>query len=172
MTALRYRRAIVAGLLIFVAATLQTTLFVDVRIFGSAPALVILVVISLSRHLRPEFALFAGFGAGLFEDLLSQSALGLWALTLTTVSYFVVRVRDRMEGEYGLVAPFVFALTAGGLALFAVLGTIFGERTLADSGFLAKIILPAAFNVALAAGVLPAIRKALAVDEPTNPYLR
>jgi rod shape-determining protein MreD len=172
MTALRYRRAAVSLAFIVVAAALQTTLFVSLRIFGSAPALVILVVIGIARHLRAEFALFAGFGAGLLEDLLSQSALGLWALTLTTVAYLVVRVRDRMEGEYGLVAPFVFAFTAGGLALFAVLGTIFGEKTLADTGFLQKIIVPSLYNVALAAAVLPMIRKALAVDEPINPYLR
>lgn len=172
MTALRYRRTIVGVLVIVAAAAIQTSLFVSLRIFGSAPALVLLVVIALARHLRPEFALFAGFGAGLLEDLLSQSALGLWALTLTTVAYFVVRVRERMEGDYSLIAPFVFAFTAGGIALFAVLGTIFGERTLADAGVLRKIVMPGLLNVALAVLVLPAIRRALAVDEPTNPYLR
>lgn len=172
MTALKTRRAIVATLVIVVAAALQTTLFVSFRVFDTAPALVILVVIALARHLQAEFALFAGFGAGLLEDLLSQSALGLWALTLTTVAYLVVRVRDRMEGDYSLIAPFVFAFSAGGIALFAVLGTIFGERALADAGFIRKILVPAIYNVALAALVLPAIRRALAVDEPTNPYLR
>jgi len=172
MTALKYRRGIVTVLVILLAAALQTTLFVTLRIFGAAPALVLLVVIGLARHLQAEIALFAGFGAGLLEDLLSQSALGLWALTLTTVAYLVVRVRERMEGDYTLIAPFVFAFSAGGIALFAVLGTIFGERTLADSGVLQNIVLPAVLNVALAAPVLLGIRRALSVDQPVNPYQR
>jgi rod shape-determining protein MreD len=172
MIPLRYRRATIAVVAIVVAAALQTTLFVRLRVFDAAPALVLLVVISLARHLRPEFALFAGFGAGLLEDLLSSSALGLWALTLTTVAYLVLRVRERMEGDYSLIAPFVFAFTAGGIALFAVLGTIFGEQTLADAGVLRKIVMPALLNVALAALILPALRRALAVDESVNPYLR
>ena len=169
-TWLKYQRGIASVLIIAVAAALQTTLFVTLRIFGSAPALVVLVVIAIARHLQAEFALFAGFGAGLLQDLLSESALGLWALTLTTIAYLVVRVRDRMEGDYSLIAPFVFGFTAAALALFAVLGTIFGERVLADAGFLRKIVIPAAYNVLLAGGLLPFVRWALAVDRPVNPY--
>lgn len=168
--ALKYRRAVVTALLIVSAAALQTTLFVQVRPFDAAPALVLLVVIGLARHLSAEFALFMGFAAGLLEDLLSQSALGLWALTLTTVAYFVVRLRDRMEEDFSLMAPFVFGLTAGGIALFAVLGTIFGEKTLADAGFLRKILVPSIYNVALTGVVLPFITWALGARQRVNPY--
>jgi len=94
---LKYRRAAVVVVSIILAVALQTTLFLRLRPFDAAPALVMLVVIAFARHLPAEFALFGGFSAGLLEDLLSQSALGLWALTLTTVAYFVVRIRDRLE---------------------------------------------------------------------------
>jgi hypothetical protein len=54
-----------------------------------------------------------------------------------------------------LVAPVVFVVSAGALALFALLGTIFGERTLADAALVKKILLPSAYNTVLAVIVLP-----------------
>jgi rod shape-determining protein MreD len=155
MNPLKLRRAVASTLMILIAAALQTTLFVRLRPLDAAPALVLLVVIGLARHLSPEIALLMGFAAGLLQDLLSQSALGLWALTLTTVAYAMVRLRGRMEEDFTLFAPFVFAMSAGAIALFAVLGTIFGEKTLADAGLLRKIVLPSVYNALLAALVLP-----------------
>ena len=169
-TALKYRRAAVVVVSVILAAALQTTLFLRFRPFDAAPALVMLVVIALARHLPAEFALFTGFSAGLLEDLLSQSALGLWALTLTTVAYIVVRIRYRLEEDFSLLAPFVFGLTVGGITLFAVLGTIFGEKTLADAGFVRKILVPAVYNVALTGLVLPLFTLALGVRDKLNPY--
>ena len=64
----------------------------------------------------------------------------------------------------------MFTLTASGLALFAVLGTIFGEKTLADAGFLRKIVVPSIYNVALAGVVLPLFSWALGVREQRNLY--
>lgn len=169
-SALKYRRVAVSVAAIIIAAALQTSLFLRFRPFDAAPALVLLVVIALARHLPAEFALFAGFAAGLLEDLLSQSALGLWALTLTTVAYLVVRIRDRLEDDFSLLAPFVFGLTLGGIALFAVLGTIFGEKTLADAGFVRKILVPSLYNVALTGLVLPFFTWALGVRDKQNLY--
>jgi rod shape-determining protein MreD len=160
----------VAVVAIIAAAALQTTLFVRFRPFDAAPALVLLVVVALARYLPAEFALFTGFAAGLLEDLLSQSALGLWALTLTTVAYFVVRARDRMEDDSTLLVPLAFILTLGGITLFAVLGTIFGEKTFADAGFVRKILVPAIYNLALAGAVLPFFSWALGVRQAPNPY--
>lgn len=155
MNALKIRRGVVATLMVIVAAALQTTLFVRLRPLDAAPALVLLVVIALSRHLSAEIALLTGFGAGLLQDLLSDSPLGLWALTFTTVAYAVVRFRERMEEDFSLFGPFVFAVTAGGILLFAVFGTIFGEKTLADLGLWKKIFLPALYNALLAGAMIP-----------------
>lgn len=169
-TTLKYRRVAVAVFAIIAAVALQTTLFVRFRPFDAAPALVVLVVVALARYLPAEFALFTGFSAGLLEDLLSQSALGLWALTLTTVAYLVVRARDRMEEDSALLAPLVFGMTVGAIALFAVLGTIFGEKTLGDAAFLRKILVPSIYNVALGSAVFPFFTWALGVRQVANPY--
>ena len=73
----------------------------------------------------------------------------------TSAAYFVLRFRDRLEDDFSLIGPFVFAVTAGSLALFSVLGTIFGEKTLADVGIIKKVLLPSLYNMLLAALILP-----------------
>ncbi|MFH1103386.1 MAG: rod shape-determining protein MreD [Actinomycetota bacterium] len=152
---MKVRRLIATAAIVVIAAALQTTMFATIRPFDAAPALVLLVVIAFARHLPAEAALLLGFGAGILQDLLSDSALGLWALVLTTVAFFVLRFRDRLEDDFSLIGPFVFGVTAGGLALFSVLSTIFGEKTLADVGLIKKVLLPSLYNMVLAAPILP-----------------
>ena len=82
----------------------------------------------------------------------------------------MVRIRDRLEDDFSLLAPFVFGLSVGGITLFAVLGTIFGEKTLADAGFLRNILVPSLYNVALTGLVLPLLTWALGVRDKQNPY--
>jgi len=149
----KVRRLIATAAIVVIAAAVQTTMFATIRPFDAAPALVLLV--AFARHLPAEAALLLGFGAGILQDLLSDSALGLWALVLTTVAFFVLRFRDRLEDDFSLIGPFVFGVTAGGLALFSVLSTIFGEKTLADVGLIKKVLLPSLYNMVLAAPILP-----------------
>jgi len=151
----KWRRLAATIVIVVIAAALQTTMFARIRPFDAAPALDLLVVVAFARHLPPEVALLLGFGAGIVQDLLADSPLGLWALVFTAVAFFVVRVRDRLEDDFSLIGPFVFGVTAGGLALFAVLGTIFGEKTLADAGIIKKLLLPSLYNMLLAALILP-----------------
>lgn len=152
---MKSRRILIAGGVLVLAVVLQTSLFARIRPFDVAPALVVVVLIGYARHLQAEVALLLGFGAGLLQDLLAVSPLGLWALVMAVVAYVVVRLRARLEEDVGVMAPFVFAVTFGALALFAVLGTIFGEKTLADAGVVKKLVLPAVYNVVLSLGILP-----------------
>ncbi|MEK7252259.1 MAG: rod shape-determining protein MreD [Actinomycetota bacterium] len=161
---MKARRAVLLAAVVVVAVALQTTLFVRLRPFDAAPALVVLVVMAYARYLPAEYALLTGFGAGLLQDLLSETPLGLWALVMTTVAFSVLRFRDRFEDDFGLIGPFVLVVSIGGLALFSVLGTIFGEKTLADAGILKKLALPAVYNVILAPLILPLIPLTLGIS--------
>jgi rod shape-determining protein MreD len=157
------RRIIVSSLMLIAAVALQTTLFAQIRPLNSAPALTLLVLIAADRHLPDQPALLLGFGSGLFMDLLAESPLGLWALVHTIVAFLVIRLRERTEDDPLLLALGVFGLTVAALAVFAILGTIFGEKTLADSGIVRKIVLPAAYNTVLAAAVLPGMTRLVGV---------
>jgi rod shape-determining protein MreD len=153
----RWVKPAVVVFILVAAVALQTTLFARLRPFDAAPALVVLVVFATARHLAAEAALFAGFFAGVLADLMSETPLGLWSLTLATVAFVVVRFRGRFEDDLTLLAPAVLVVSFGALALYALLGTIFGEKTLADRGWLRNLLLPAVYNLVIAPIVLPLV---------------
>ena len=96
---MKWRRTAVAVALVILGVALQTTLFVKLRPFGASPALALLVTLAVSRHLGRVPSLLVGFATGLLLDLLSETALGLWALVLTTVAFATVRLRRRFEDD-------------------------------------------------------------------------
>ena len=142
---MKYRRAVIIVLFVVAALALQTTLFARLRPFEAAPALGVLAVIALSRHLSPEAALVTGFLTGFFQDLLADSILGLWALSLSVAAFVTVRVRDRLVEDVTLVGPAVFALSLGALALFAAyqkIGATLEAAFAASSAVPTKLLLP------------------------------
>lgn len=169
---MKARYAVLVVVVVIVAVAVQTTVFNRLRLFDAAPSLVLLVVLAYARYLPAEYALLTGFGAGLLQDLLAESPLGLWALVMTCVAYAVLRFRDRFEDDFGFVGPFVLAVTIGALGLFAVLGTIFGEKTLADSAVLKKMALPGIYNVGLAMLILPLAPLSLGITRSRDSVYR
>lgn len=156
---MKWRKTVVAVGLALLAVALQTTLFVRFRPFGASPALVLLVILALARHLGRMESLILGFAAGLLLDLLSETALGLWALVAVSVAFATVRLRHRFEDDITLLVPGIFLISFGAMALYGLLGTIFGEQTLADAQVVRKMLLPAVYNVVLAALILPLVTK-------------
>ncbi len=152
--------------LVVLAVVLQTTLFGDGRVqpFGASPALVALVVIATVRYLEPAQGLLVAFTAGLLMDLLGASPLGLWAMSITTVGYLTLRVRHHTERGIFMVAAGVFGLAFVGNALFSIVGTLFGQRTLSHPDPLHLMVLPALYTMILAVAVLPGTTKMLMRD--------
>ncbi|HHC09462.1 MAG TPA: rod shape-determining protein MreD [Actinobacteria bacterium] len=150
---MRSRGTALALVLVVAAVVAQTTVFGadGVRPFGSAPNLVLLLVVVCARWLDPEPALFLGFTAGLLVDLLGSAPLGIWAMCLTVVAYLTLRVREHVADGPFVVAVGILGLTLVGQLLFVVLGTLFGLQTISDPQLPRKLVLPALYNVALAA---------------------
>jgi rod shape-determining protein MreD len=158
------RRAIgLAIAFVVTSVVIQTSAFGAGRIqpFGASPALVLLVVIGCARYLAAEPALLVGFTAGLLLDLLGGSALGLWAMSYTVVAYAAWRVRERADDGPFVIGFGVLLLTVLGQSLFAVAGTLFGQRILSNPVAVKHMLLPAVYNVALAVLVLPLITRLL-----------
>ncbi len=158
------RRAIgLAIALVVTTVVIQTSVFGAGRIqpFGASPALVLLVVIGAARYLAAEPALLIGFTAGLLLDLLGGSALGLWAMSYTVVAYVTWRLRERADDGPFVVAVGAFLLTVLGQSLFAVAGTLFGQRILSNPVVVKHMVLPAAYNVVLAILVFPLVTRLL-----------
>lgn len=98
--------------IMLIAAALQSTWLEGLRVLGGRPDLVFLLVVTWAIIRGAEEGALWGFVGGVFCDLLSGGAFGLWTLSLTSI---------------GLLAgqPFVHALgpTLMRLALISALGT-------------------------------------------------
>jgi rod shape-determining protein MreD len=168
-------RNIALGLLVIVTTVaLQTTAFGPgaLQLFDASPNLVTLVVIGVARYLDDEPAILIGFTAGVFLDTLGSSVLGLWAMAETVVAYGTLRLRDRARDGIFAVALGIALLTIAGQALFAVAGTLFGERFLTDIGVARRILLPGVYNMVIAAVLLPGIRRLMTHRRRSTAWVR
>lgn len=158
---MRGRDLSLALLMVVIAVVAQTAVFGDGRInpFGASPAVVIVVVLACARYLEPEPSLLLGFTAGMALDLLGGSPLGLWAMSYTVAVYVGLRFRERAHDGPLVIGVGVVMLTLLANALFLIIGTLFGERFFTDTTVIKNTILPAVYNLAIAAIAFPIITK-------------
>lgn len=148
-------RFLLSLLLVMAAALVQTSVFHSIRPLGASPDVVLLIVVVGAIWLKPEAAVLLGFLGGLLLDVLGSAPLGLSGLAFTVGSYITVRSRDRFD--YGLP---VGVMTVGGITLVtlvtnALIGTLFGEGTLANPDIIRTLLLVPIYNMVFALGVLP-----------------
>jgi len=139
----------------------QSTLFGEGRIapFGSSPNLVLLIVMIVAVYLEPEPAILVAFTAGLLMDLLGGSPIGLWAISLLVVAYVTFRSRHRIDDGFVVVVAGMLTISLIGQALFAIVGTLFGQQVFADPGWYRQIVIPSLYNVVAAAALVPLISR-------------
>lgn len=147
--------------LVVVAVVAQTAVFGDGRVnpFGYSPEVVIVVVLACARYLDPEPAILLGFTGGMLLDLLGGEPLGLWAMAYTVVVYVAFRFTNRAEDGPVMLAVGVFGLTLLANALFVVVGTLFGERFFTSADVIKNMVVPAFYNLFIAALAFPIITR-------------
>lgn len=158
---MRTRDVGISLVLVVLAVVAQTAVFGDGRInpFGASPAVVLVVVLACIRYIEPEPALLLGFTAGMLLDLLGGAPLGLWAMSYTVVVYIALRYRHRADDGPVIVGLGVMLLTLLANGLFIVIGTLFGERFFTSSAVIRDTVIPAAYNVLVAAVVFPLVTR-------------
>jgi rod shape-determining protein MreD len=124
------RRTVFAVVAVLVAVVLQTALL-DRLPFpgGSAPDLVLVLVVTLALASGPMEGVVIGFGAGLALDVAppASNLLGLSALVFCLVGYGCGRLRGPLERSSWLPLAVVALGVAAGEALYALVGMIFGD---------------------------------------------
>jgi rod shape-determining protein MreD len=124
------RRVVFAVVAVLVAVVLQTALL-DRLPFpgGSAPDLVLVLVVTLALASGPTEGMAVGFGAGLALDVAppASNLLGLSALVFCLVGYGCGRLRGPLERSAWLPLAVVALGVAAGEALYALVGMIFGD---------------------------------------------
>jgi rod shape-determining protein MreD len=124
------RRFTFALVAIVVAVVLQTALL-DRLPFpgGSAPDLVLVLVVTLALASGPMEGILAGFAAGLALDMAppASNLLGLSALVFCLVGYGCGRLRGPLERSGWLPLAVVALGVTAGEVLYALVGMMFGD---------------------------------------------
>ncbi len=143
------------------AAVLLQTVLLDRLPFpgGTAPDLVLVVVVTLALASGPMPGMLIGFGAGLALDVAPPASglLGLSALVFCVVGYGCGRLRGPLERAAWLPLAAVALGVAAGEALYALVGMIFGDPDITWQSV--RLVLPVAviYDILLCPFVLYAV---------------
>jgi rod shape-determining protein MreD len=153
-----------AGVLVFVAAILQVTLFSSVQILGGAPDVVLLTLMAIALLRGSVYGASAGFAAGLLVDTANLGTLGVTSLLLTIAGYWIGRYgettgRDRAHAPFVSVAVATILVQFGALFLHYMLGDEVSARTVLLDALPAKVAL----NLLLTLPVYALVRRVLAL---------
>jgi len=80
-----------AGVLLFVAAVIQVSILNSVTVIGGTPDLLLVTVCAVALLRGSIFGAIGGFFAGLIVDTATLETMGVTALLLTLVGYWVGR---------------------------------------------------------------------------------
>lgn len=146
------------GLAVIFAASLSA----DATLFGGAPDLVCVIVVSIALLRGPELGAIAGFGAGLALDALTWQPLGLAALVYCLVGYVAGTAGERLPNRSPLGPLIVVAVSSlfarAGLAL---VGFLLSSTIAVSEGFSLSALPSAALNVLLAIPLYAVLRRGL-----------
>src|SRR4029077_7707256 len=123
-----------AGVIVFVVAIMQVTIFNTIDILGGTPD-VLLVTLLCVALLRGSIAgAVAGFWAGLIVDTANLVTLGVSSLLLTIAGYWIGRYgettgRDRAHAPYLSVGVVTVLYAFGALVVEFMLGDPVSGRT-------------------------------------------
>lgn len=119
----------VFGLLLIIAAVLQTALLPRWQLLAVTPGLVVVLILAWSAYRGLPEALLWVFAAGLLLDILGLDRLGANALALLPVAMLGGLSRGRFFHST-LIFPMVLAV----IATFAYVGVLLGLRGILGAG--------------------------------------
>ena len=119
--------AVKVGLLVFVAAVAQTSVFSGTEILGGTPDVLLVTVVAAALVRGATVGACAGFFGGLVVDVALLDTLGVTSLLLTLAGYWAGRYGEtgpstRRYAPYLAVAVMTVLYLAGALVLRFMLG--------------------------------------------------
>jgi rod shape-determining protein MreD len=150
-----------AGVLLFVAAIAQVSIFAQVHALGGVPDLLLVTLVAVALLRGAVAGAVGGFFAGLLVDTASLGELGLTSLVLTIAGYWIGRYgettgRDRAHAPFLSVAVVTVLYSFGLVVVHFVLGDS------APAVAVLRGLVPAiAMNLVLTAAVYSPVRRLL-----------
>jgi rod shape-determining protein MreD len=157
-------------LVIAVVLAIQTSLVTDVRPFGVAADLMLLLAVCAGLVAGSERGAIAAFVIGLAFDLVLQTPFGLSALVYAVVAFSLGYLRLGIERS-GWWARLVVVDLASMAAVFgfALLGSLFGMTRIVNARLVGVAVVVGLVNAALAPVALPVMRWTLLGGEHDRP---
>jgi rod shape-determining protein MreD len=171
-SALFTRRVVRLPPFLLAAVVLHTAVLPQVRPFhvGADGLLLVAVCAGLAGGART--GAWVGFGTGLLADCFLATPFGLSALANGLVGWAVGSLAGRLLRPGVWVLPStVFGASAGGVVLFAVLGTFVGEHGLVTGRLVWVALMVGVLNALLGPATLAATRWAVGSPRSDVPVL-
>lgn len=132
------------------AVVIHTAIVPQLRLFGVAGDILLLVAISAGIAAGADRGAAVGFGAGLLADCFLQTPFGLSALTYSLVAYAVGSFQSTIL-HTGRWIPMLttFVASALGVAFFAVAGLVLGQDQLVSARLATVASVVAVLNALL-----------------------
>ena len=149
------------------ALILHQAVLPDLRLFGVAAEVLLLVAIAAGLAAGPDRGAVTGFVTGLVADLFMHTPFGLSALVYSLTGYAVGRFAGTILRSTRWIPVMTAAVaSAGGIVAFAAAGSVLDQGHVVSGPLVTVVAVVALLNGLLSLLVIPATRWALAGDEP------
>lgn len=139
------------GVVILLALVVQVTVFADVRVWGVAPELLVLLAVMFGYWFGLERGPTAAFVVGLLWDIYLPTPLGLSAIVLSVAAFAVAAGGAELFRDTKLQIAAVAGIgTVGAVCGYALLGEVMGQRGLVDLEMLRVAMIAGLINSLLA----------------------
>jgi rod shape-determining protein MreD len=155
------RRTILLTVIVLTALLLQTTVFADIRLWGSRPELMYLLTIVFGVLEGPASGAVTGFVGGMAQDFLLNQPKGITALTLTLLGYAIGMFRQYIVSPSPILPVVLVGLgTFGGVLFYGVVSFLLGQLDTGWFYLLRSAALSALYNAVLTPLLFPILRRA------------
>lgn len=150
------------AVIVLLAAILQVSFFSYLSIFGAAPDLVGVVVVSLGLLGGGVIGAVCGFALGLVMDSVLLQTLGVSSIVLLTMGYLAGRYREGFEISSALAPPLLAAgLTVLGASIFAAIQLMLGVETPVSLLVVREVLVKGLLAFLLTVPLYPLMRRVL-----------
>jgi rod shape-determining protein MreD len=156
---MRSLRTMLAGILLVLAVTLQTSVLPHLAIAGVVCDLVLLVVVGLGLSRGPEFGAVAGFCGGLLLDVVppADHTAGRWALALALAGYLAGLIRrDAPVGPWQVGISVLLCTTQAHL-VFVATGALLRDPDVQRADIGSRLGVAIGYDVLAAVVVVPLV---------------
>ena len=166
------RRGVLAGVVLFTALLLQTTVVNPLGLPVGHPDLVLLCVVALALVCGPMWGTVLGFAAGLAADVVppADHSLGRLAMAYALVGYAAGLLEDIEERSVVTTVLVVAGASATVVLVFAGVGALLGDVRVSATSVADSLTATILYDVILAPFVVPLVSGAARRAEPVTSY--